>query len=115
SWTGVTATNFTTANLSRALLEGMARAFRAGHDVVARAANRRWSRLVGAGNGLRENPLLARLVAEALEMPLAVPIQREEAAFGAALLAAVGAGVFPDLAAAGQLLRYTQEGSPGTL
>jgi ribulose kinase len=57
--------------------------------------------------------LLAHLVAEAFGLPLQVPAHREEAAYGAALLAAVGAGLFPDLAAAGRLLRYTApEGAP---
>jgi hypothetical protein len=34
------------------------------------------------------------------------PHHREEAAYGAALLAAVGAGLFPDLATAGGMIKY---------
>jgi hypothetical protein len=34
------------------------------------------------------------------------PRHREETAYGAALLAAIGAGVYPDLAAAGRLIGY---------
>jgi sugar (pentulose or hexulose) kinase len=45
------------------------------------------------------------MIAEAFALPLRVPAHREEAAFGAALLAAVRAGLFPDLGAAGRLLR----------
>jgi sugar (pentulose or hexulose) kinase len=110
SWTGVSAENFTPAHLTRALLEGMARAFRGGYDLVARG--RRFGLLVGAGNGLRENPLLARLVAEELGLPLALPRHHEEAAYGAALLAAVRSGIYADLTAAGRLLRYDEHGSP---
>jgi sugar (pentulose or hexulose) kinase len=106
SWTGVSAENFTPAHLTRALLEGMARAFRTGYETIGRHLPSPRSRLVGAGNGLRENPLLAGIVAHELALPLAVPLHREEAAFGAALLAAVGAGIVPDLAAAGRLLHY---------
>jgi sugar (pentulose or hexulose) kinase len=106
SWTGLAPESFTPANLTRALLEGMARAFHSGFEAIRRHLHRAPSRLVGAGNGLRENPLLAGLVAEAFGLPLSVPAHREEAAFGAALLAAVGGGVYPDLASAGRLIRY---------
>jgi sugar (pentulose or hexulose) kinase len=103
---GVSAENFTPAHLTRALLEGMARAFRTGYDHIARSRTRACTELVGAGNGLRENALLAHLVSEAFGLPLQLPAHREEAAYGAALLAAVGAGLFPDLGTAGRLLRY---------
>jgi sugar (pentulose or hexulose) kinase len=106
SWTGASAENFTPARLTRALLEGMARTFADGNERIAQALGRRPRRLVGAGNGVRANPLLARLIGEELGLPLAVPAQREEAACGAARLAAVGAGLFPDLAAACAGIRY---------
>jgi sugar (pentulose or hexulose) kinase len=106
TWTGVSPENFTPACMTRALLEGMARTFGRGRDLIARQADRPWRRLVGAGNGLRENPVLAEIVANELGLPLAFPAHREEAACGAALLAAVGVGVLPDLSAAGRLIRY---------
>jgi sugar (pentulose or hexulose) kinase len=106
SWSGLSTTNFTPAHLTRALLEGMARTFHQGYEVMARQAQLVGGRLVGAGNGLRENPVLAQIVADAFALPLAVPRHREEAAYGAALLAAVGAGVFPDVGSAGRLIRY---------
>jgi sugar (pentulose or hexulose) kinase len=106
AWVGVSATNFTPGHLARALLEGMARTFRDGQEAIARHLTAPRRCLVGAGNGLRENPVLAGIVAEEMGLPLALPRHREEAAFGAALLAAVGAGVQPDLTAAGRLVRY---------
>ena len=105
-WTGVSAENFTPAHLVRALLEGMARALKSGHEAVARLAGGVRPQLVGAGNGVRENPLLARLVEEEFGRLLQVPHHREEAAYGAALLAGVGAGIFPDVASAGGPIRY---------
>jgi sugar (pentulose or hexulose) kinase len=106
SWSGLSATNFTPAHLTRALLEGMARTFYQGLETIARHASLTVHRLVGAGNGLRENSVLAQIVTDAFALPLAVPQHREEAAYGAALLAATSAGVFPDLPSAGQLIRY---------
>lgn len=63
-------------------------------------------RLIGAGNGMRENPVLAECLAHEFAMPLDVPQHREEAAFGAALLAAVGLGAIPDRQAAARLISY---------
>jgi sugar (pentulose or hexulose) kinase len=107
SWTGVSAENFTPANLTRALLEGVARAFRTGYEAIGRLGGGGKKHLAGAGNGLRENPVLARCVADEFGLPLRLPRHREEAAYGAALVAAVGAGLFPDLAAAGWLIRHS--------
>jgi sugar (pentulose or hexulose) kinase len=108
SWTGVSAENFTPANMTRALLEGMARAFRTGYEAISRLGGGGKKQLVGAGNGLRENVVLARCVADEFGLPLRLPRHREEAAYGAALMAAVGAGLFPDLPAAGGLVRYAE-------
>jgi sugar (pentulose or hexulose) kinase len=85
----------------------MARSFVDGYEAISKLGAP-CRRLVGAGNGLRANPVLAQSVAEELGLPLAFPRHREEAAFGAALLAAVGAGVYPDLTAAGRLIRYEE-------
>jgi sugar (pentulose or hexulose) kinase len=108
SWAGVSARNFTPAHLTRALLEGMARTFRAGYDAIGRLGGGGKTQLVGAGNGLRENEVLARCVTDEFGLPLRLPLHREEAAFGAALVAAVGAGLFPDLPAAGGLMRHSR-------
>jgi sugar (pentulose or hexulose) kinase len=108
TWSGISAENLTPGHLTRALLEGMARTFRAGYERILEDSDQPRQRLVGAGNGLRENAVLAGIVAEAFGMPLSFPRHREEAAFGAALVAAVGAGLFPDLAAAGRVIQYQQ-------
>jgi sugar (pentulose or hexulose) kinase len=107
SWTGVSTENFTPAHATRALLEGMARAFNTGYDAIGRLGGGGKKQLVGAGNGLRENQVLARCVADEFGMPLHFPLHREEAAYGAALVAGVGAGLFPDLPAAGGLIRHS--------
>ncbi len=106
AFTGLSAENFTPANLTRALLEGMAWTFREGRTRIKERLGRRFRQLVGAGNGLRENAVLARAVAEEFGWPLAVPAHREEAAFGAALVAGVGAGACSSLEEAGRLIRY---------
>jgi sugar (pentulose or hexulose) kinase len=106
SVTGASATNFTPGHLTRAVLEGMARSFRDGYDRIIQHTGRPSTRLVGAGNGLRENAVLAQIVADAFAMPMRFPRHREEAAYGAALIGAIGAGVFRDITAAGLTMRY---------
>jgi len=105
SITGATAGNFTPGHLARAVLEGIAGSLHGGYAALRRHRGPAQT-VVGAGNGLRENPLLADLVAAEFGRPVRRPTHREEAAYGAALLAAVGAGVQPDLASAGRLIRY---------
>src|SRR5262249_23729512 len=106
---GASATNFTPGHLTRAVLEGMARTFRDGHDRITEHTGRPSTHLVGAGNGLRENAVLAEIVADAFAMPMRFPRHREEAAYGAALIAAVGAGVFPDVGHAGRVIHSSAE------
>jgi sugar (pentulose or hexulose) kinase len=109
NWTGVSQENFTPAHMTRALLEGMARAFREGYDVIAGLTGSRKSLLIGAGNGIRENPVLAQIIANQFGLSLRCPRHREEAAYGAALIAALGAGVIPDLDGMGGLVRYAHD------
>lgn len=107
SFAGASAENFTPAHMTRALVEGMARIFRQGYDEIAGALGARRDKLVGAGNGLRENAVLAAAIAQEFQMPLALCQRREEAAFGAALAAAVGAGAIESRQAALGWFRYS--------
>lgn len=107
SFAGISAENFTPAHMTRALVEGMARIFRQGYDEIASALGARRDQLVGAGNGLRENAVLAAAIAHEFQMPLALCQRREEAAFGAALAAAVGTGAIEGRQAALGWFRYS--------
>jgi sugar (pentulose or hexulose) kinase len=104
SFTGASPENFTPAHLVRSLLEGMGGVFRAGYERIRMATAAKFKSIVGSGNGLRDNALLAQIVAEEIGLPLTFPRHREEAAVGAALVAAVGAGAHPTLEAAGRCL-----------
>ena len=108
---GVSDTNFTPAHLVRAFLEGMARSYREGYALIEAVLPEPPRHLVVAGNGLRENPLLRGMVADAFGLSLSLPAHAEEAAYGAALVAGVGAGVWPDIPTACRMIRY-QEASP---
>ena len=62
--------------------------------------------LVGAGNGVRQNRLLAQILARRFEKTLLIPSHAEEAAVGAAVAASVGLGVFGDLETAAAAMLY---------
>ena len=85
----------------------MAASLRDGYRAIRQITGERPATLVAAGNGLRENEVLRTAVETAFGLPLQFTRHREEAAFGAALTAAVGAGVCSDLDAAGRLIAYT--------
>lgn len=86
--TGLSPSNFTAKHLARAVLEGMGRSLREGYATIQQVTGRSQAKLIAAGNGLRENPLLAEIVSQAFQLPITFTNHREEAAVGAALVAA---------------------------
>jgi sedoheptulokinase len=111
SFAGLSPETLTPGHLTRALLEGMAEAFAAFSQRMEPHSGPR-SQLIGAGNGIRKNPLLAGILAARFGHPLDIPLQEEPAAAGAALLLGVRLGLLPDLAAIGALLRYRRIEQP---
>lgn len=108
SLTGLSAQNLTPGHFVRSLIEGMATDYRSAYDLILSVTGQPMSQLVTAGNGLRENRLLADIVAAKFGLQPQATRHREEAAFGAALIATVGAGVCRDLNEAGRLVAYDQ-------
>jgi sugar (pentulose or hexulose) kinase len=108
SLVGMTPGNLTPENFVRSVLEGMARGFREAYDQIVEVTGQRKTTLVGAGNGLRENAVLAESVAAEFGLTPQPGRHREEAARGAALISAVGTGICRDLDEAGhRLIEYS--------
>ena len=91
------------AHIVRAALEAQAHQ---AHDLMeAFAADGvRWARLRIDG-GMAANNWLAQDLADVLDLPVERPALVETTALGAAMLAAVGADLYPDLEAAAQVMR----------
>lgn len=106
--TGMTPGNLTPANFARSVVEGMAENYRNALDQIFKITGQPASylTLVGAGNGLRENTVLTDAVARRFGLRPMVAQHREEAAFGAALVGGVAAGVFASLDEAGRLVSH---------
>jgi sedoheptulokinase len=97
---------FTPEHLIVGVREGIAAELFGFYERFGPDATRNVNTLVGAGNGIRLNPDLRRALQQRFGLRMRVPAHREEASFGAALLAGVAGGVLPDLPSAGSLIRY---------
>lgn len=92
-------------HLIRAVMEGVVLALRQGLELML-ACGVQAESLIASGGGTR-HPLWLRLLADICQRPVVVATTEEAAARGAALLAGVGIGWWPDLVtAAAAVVRY---------
>ncbi|MDQ2695484.1 MAG: FGGY family carbohydrate kinase [Pseudomonadota bacterium] len=103
---GIGLDNFTPQHLVAGFLEGIAGELHDLFDLLPPAVSGGKTQLVGAGNGLRRNAALRGVCARRFGLPLRLPVHQEEAAYGAALSAGVGAGVYRDFREAAGVIRY---------
>jgi xylulokinase len=100
-------------HMTRAVIEGVAFGLRDGLDLMLAAGLPRPNRIRASGGGMA-SPLWRSILADVLETEIATVSTTEGAAYGAAVLAAVGAGWFPEVeAATTTLVRVTPVASPG--
>ncbi len=99
TYTGLDPRTFTPGHFARALLEGVAATFHDLYTTMQAVGVTPRTRLLGSGNGIRNNPLLAAILQDRFGMPLVSPTHREEAAHGAALLAAIATDALTTTAA----------------
>ncbi len=62
------------------------------HDMFLQMPHNHVNKLVISGNAVRKNPALRQMLKEVFAMDVCMPIHKEEAAFGAAMFAAMGSG-----------------------
>lgn len=102
--TGISEENLTPANLIRGVLTGMTDELYSFTEAFM--GGRKPTLLVGSGNGIRRNRVLSVIVGNRFGAPLRIPVNGEEAAFGAALFACVGSGTLSGFTDAGRLVTY---------
>ena len=110
AWVGLTARH-TRAHLIRATLEGVAFGLRDMLALMRESGMALPDRARISGGGAR-GALWREIVASALRIELDTPETIEGAAYGAALLAGVGAGAWPTVEAATRELRMTDSTAP---
>ena len=100
-------------HMTRAVLEGVAFGLRDGLDQMIAAGMPAPSQVRASGGGTA-SPLWRQILADVLGAELATVSTTEGAAYGAAMLASVGAGWFESVeAAARELVRVSPAASPG--
>jgi xylulokinase len=85
--------------MTRAVLEGVAFGLRDSFELMRNAGLGQIDQVRVAGGGAR-SPLWRQILADVFNTELVTVNTTEGAAYGAALLAAVGAGIWPDVASA---------------
>jgi xylulokinase len=100
-------------HMTRAVLEGVAFGLRDGLDVMIAAGMPVPSQIRASGGGIA-SALWRQILADVLQAEIATVATSEGAAYGAGLLAAVGAGWYPSVDAASEtLVRATPVAQPG--
>lgn len=93
--------------LTRAVLEGVAFGLRDGLDLMIGAGMPAPTQIRASGGGLASSAW-RQILADVLDAELVAPSTTEGAAFGAAVIAAVGAAWFPDVMAAAAAMVHTE-------
>lgn len=89
------------AHMTRAVLEGVAFGLRDGFELIKNSEAGIIDEVRASGGGVR-SPVWRQILADVFGVPLVVTEAIEGAAYGAALLAGVGGGVWPDVATAAE-------------
>ncbi|RME84593.1 MAG: xylulokinase, partial [Caldilineae bacterium] len=111
AWVGLTLRH-TLAHMTRAVLEGVAFGIKDSFTLIQNAGLGEIRQVRISGGGAK-SPLWRQIMADVLEADLVTVNTTEGAAYGAALLAGVGAGVFADvIAACRQTITITGETHP---
>ncbi|MCR4763959.1 MAG: autoinducer-2 kinase [Lachnospiraceae bacterium] len=96
----------------RAILENTALVTLGHVDLVREATGHMPAEVVFAG-GASKSPLWCQILADVLGLPVRVPVVREATALGAAILAGVGVGIYPDAAeGAARCVRWDKTYTP---
>ncbi len=98
--------NFTPAHFSTGILQGIVNELYELYCEYTEKHDFRPDFLVGSGNGIRKGKTLCNLFSRTFNAPLNIPAQKEEAAFGAALYALVGAGGAASISRAQEYISY---------
>lgn len=102
---GITTSNLNISELAHGFLFGMVGELMGLCRKMADQSEIKGIRLIVSGNAMRKNPALRGIAGEIFGCEPLIPVQTEEAAFGAALYAAISAGAI-DIEGAKKLILY---------
>jgi xylulokinase len=105
-------TRHSRAHMTRAVLEGVAFGLRDGFELIKASEAGRVIDQIRVSGGGANSPLWRQIFADVFNASLVTVEALEGAAYGAALLAGVGAGVWPDVKAATAMVQTGEETMP---
>ncbi len=102
SYSGLDENNFTPEDILLSTVVGMSSELYELYKKIGRECES----IVCSGNGIRKNAALRRVTSRMFGRTIKIPLCKEEAAYGAALSAMAGGGIYPDLESARKLISY---------
>ena len=106
SISNISGKNFVPGAMTLGMLRGVMGELHGMYGQMCELTGSRATAMVGSGNGIRKNALLRETAERMFGCTMQIPAHQEEAAYGAAITALTGAGLFPDLASAQEMIRY---------
>lgn len=85
--------NFTPGALTLGILEGMAEELFEMYTTMQEGTNRKQSKMIASGNGIRKNLFLQNIISKKFSMTLQMAEHQEEAAYGCAKSGMISAGI----------------------
>ena len=110
---GLTARH-TRAHMTRAVLEGVTFGLRDSFELIKNSQSGQKIEQVRVSGGGAKSHIWRQIMADVLNVPLVHVQAPEGAAYGAALLAGVGAGIWSDVSKAAEVVQLEGETHPGT-
>jgi xylulokinase len=107
-------TRHTRGHMTRAVMEGVAFGLRDSFELIKQSKAGREINQVRVSGGGAKSPLWRQIMADVFGAALVTVEALEGAAYGAALLAGVGAGVWPDVKAATAAIKIGEPTHPGS-
>jgi len=109
SISGISMDNFLPDKLIAGFLKGIISELHEKFSLTPEKIRSQLNLLAASGNGLKKNRLLRQIATDKFQLEIKIPLHNEEAAVGAALVAAVGSGHFRDFYSVGELLKYVDK------
>jgi xylulokinase len=103
----------TRAHMTRAVIEGVSFGLRDSFELIKQSEAGREIKQIRVSGGGAKNPIWLQMLADVLNAPLVTVEALEGAAYGAALLAGVGVGVWADVQEASNHVQVGDEVNPG--
>lgn len=93
SITGISIQNFQPGAMTVGVIQGILGELHEMYEEMCQMTGTRAVHLVGSGNGIRQNTLMRELAETMFGMKMQIPVCKEEAAYGSALISLVSAGI----------------------